>query len=123
MDINYTSEWPRCAECGQLIRTDADLAYKMFADASLAWDGKPIDHYELRDLLLGDELWIERESGGKFNRPEEYGLNPLREWCRRELGRTGVVVVDIDAVVRRYGDRFGLDAVGDQMLVEIKEHH
>jgi hypothetical protein len=48
----------------------------------------------------------------------------MREWMRRELpgSRDGMVLVDLDLAVRRYGDRYGLDAEGDLLLLEKKEY-
>ena len=121
LTIIYTQNWPRCTLCRQAVRTDADIAYKMFCDASLLWDGKALTHNELRTILMDGETFMERGSGGSFRRPGEYGLDPVREWARRELGKTGVVLADIDIAVRRYGPRFGLNSNGDAMLIEKKE--
>jgi hypothetical protein len=51
------------------------------------------------------------------------GIDPMREWMRRDLPKPseGLVLTDIDLAVRRYGKRFGTDAEGDLMLVEMKE--
>lgn len=53
-----------------------------------------------------------------------YGIDPMREWIRRELpgSRKGMVVIDLDMAVRRYGPNYGLDSTGDLMLVEKKEY-
>lgn len=52
-----------------------------------------------------------------------YGIDPFREWVRRELpgSSNGFVISDIDYGVRLYGDNFGLDEDGDLMLIEKKE--
>ena len=48
----------------------------------------------------------------------------MREWMRRELpsSRDGLVLVDLDLAIRRYGQRYGLDADGDLLLLEKKEY-
>lgn len=53
-----------------------------------------------------------------------YGNDPMREWMRRELpgGKDGLVLIDLDLAVRRYGENYGLDAEGDLLLVEKKEY-
>ena len=53
-----------------------------------------------------------------------YGIDPMREWMRRELpsSRDGLVLVDLDLAVRRYGNNYALDAVGDLLLLEKKEY-
>ena len=119
--IRYKEDWPRCIYCGQSIRTDYDLAYQLFITADLWWDGKAITHNALRSVLMENEQFEERSSGKIFRQPDNYGLCPFREWCRRELGKTGVVIADIDNGLRRYGPRFNLDSNGDAMLIEKKE--
>lgn len=104
-----------------MIRIDQDRAMALFLAAELWWDNRPMTHAELRAILLENEQWEERSTMRRFHRPNSYGLDPFREWCRRELGETGVVVVDVDNVVRRYGRRFMLDEAGDAMLIEKKE--
>ena len=51
-----------------------------------------------------------------------YNIDPLREWIRRRLpepGRkTGIVAMDNDLLIRRYGELFGLDHDGDIRFVE-----
>jgi hypothetical protein len=53
-----------------------------------------------------------------------HGIDPMREWMRRELpgSKDGMVLVDLDLAVRRYGNRYGLDAEGDLLLLEKKEY-
>lgn len=53
-----------------------------------------------------------------------YGRDPMREWMRREFpgGKDGLVLVDLDLAVRRYGPKYDLDAEGDLMLIEKKEY-
>jgi hypothetical protein len=48
----------------------------------------------------------------------------MREWMRRELpgSKDGMVIADLDLAVRRYGERYGLDAEGDLLLLEKKEY-
>jgi len=117
--IEYAKKWPRCPQCNQDIRTDADLAYSMFCEAKLYWDNREITHDELRQILLQNQD-LPIDSKNQFRSPESYGLDPFREWGRRELGRD-IVLVDLDIAIRRYGPRFGLDSDGDLMLVEKKE--
>lgn len=52
-----------------------------------------------------------------------HGIDPLREWGRRDLPkpRDGFVWIDLDGAIRRYGNNFGLDPDGDLMLYEKKE--
>lgn len=52
-----------------------------------------------------------------------HGIDPLREWMRRELPNAsdGIVIIDADCAVRRYGPNYGLDSDGDLMLIEKKE--
>jgi len=119
LKIEYAQSWPRCSLCGQDIRIDADLAYSMFCEANLYWDNKEITHDELRQALLGVP-GSARDSRNQFRNPESYGLDPFREWGRRELGRS-IVLADLDIAIRRYGPRFGLDADGDLMIIEKKE--
>ena len=119
LQVVYITKWPICGTCKQAIRTDSDLAYRMFCEAKLFWDGKAINHDELRQILLQtNELAV--NSNGGFRYPGTYGLDPFREWGRRELGLC-IVIADLDYAVRRYGERFGLDAEGDLMLIEKKE--
>ena len=57
-----------------------------------------------------------------------YGIDPMREWMRRELPGSsdghgsGIVLIDLDLAVRRYGAAYGLDSIGDLLLVEKKEY-
>lgn len=53
-----------------------------------------------------------------------FGIDPMREWMRRELpsARDGMVISDLDVAIRRYGQRYGLDAEGDLRLLEKKEY-
>lgn len=57
-----------------------------------------------------------------------HGIDPFREWGRRELPgpkdgkRSGLVWVDLDGAIRRYGPAFGLDDSGDLLLYEKKEN-
>jgi len=115
----YASNWPHCSLCGQDIRTNADLAYQMFCNAKLYLDDKELTHDEFRQILLGVPEPA-RDSKNQFRNPESYGLDPFREWGRRELGRS-IVLADLDIAIRRYGPRFGLDADGDLMIIEKKE--
>ena len=118
--IYYKDSWPICQHCKQDVRTDSDMAYNMFLNASLEWDGELINHDDLRVIMLEqNEKAI--DSQGKFRSPGSYGLDPFREWGRRELGKS-IVLIDLDIAVRRYGSRFGIDSEGDLMLVEKKEH-
>lgn len=119
LKVYYQDTWPVCECCGQAVRVDVDTAYQMFCRATLKWDGKDVSHDELRDILLGLPSSIE-DSQNTFRSASSYGLDPFREWGRRELGRN-VVLADIDVALRRYGERFGLSADGDLMLIEKKE--
>ena len=53
-----------------------------------------------------------------------HGIDPAREWMRRNLpgSKEGMVLVDLDLAIRRYGKHYGLDGEGDLMLVEKKEY-
>ena len=51
LTVIYIANWPRCPGCRQAIRTDPDLAYELFLNAGLRWDGKSISHDELRNIL------------------------------------------------------------------------
>ncbi len=119
LSVHYKQSWPHCGGCNQAIRTDANLAYAMFLESDLYWDGEKITHETLKSVLLGksDE---DRDSGVRFRSPGTYGIDPLREWGRRILGRD-IVLCDLDLAVRRYGPRFGLNPYGDLMLIEKKE--
>jgi len=119
LKVEYAQGWPRCSLCKQDIRTDAELAYSMFCEAKLYWDNREITHDELREILL-QHPEPAMNSRNRFRNPESYGLDPFREWGRRELGR-GIVLADLDIAIRRYGPRFGLDSDGDLMLIEKKE--
>jgi hypothetical protein len=114
------SSWPRCECCKQSIRSDPDLAYNMFLCAKLYWDNKEISHDTLRDIFLGLSESKAVNSNGSLKYPGEYGVDPVREWMRRELGGS-IVIIDADYAVRRYGKRFNLSADGDLMLIEKKE--
>lgn len=61
-------------------------------------------------------------SGHKWR--QGHGIDPLREWMRRDLPASskGLVIIDMDVALRRYGRRYGLDALGDLMLIEKKEY-
>ena len=118
--VQYSSEWPKCEWCNQAIRSDKNLAYSMFVNATVFWDGEQITHDQLRDNLLGIVGSEAVDSKCHFRNPSEYGIDPVREWMRRELG-LNIVIVDLDYAVRRYGTRFGLDSEGDLMLIEKKE--
>ena len=52
-----------------------------------------------------------------------HGIDPFREWARRELPQPeeGLVISDLDYAFRRYGEMFFLDGLGDLMLIEKKE--
>ena len=121
LKIIYKSDWPKCSKCNQAITTDADFAYSLFCDADLWWDGGAVAHNKLRQILLGKDDDTERQSNHNFRDPQNYNLIPFREWARRELGRTGLVLADIDTGVRRFGPRFSLGPDGDAMLIETKE--
>lgn len=54
--IRYAEWWPICEHCEQPITTDETLAVRMFLGSSLEWDGKRIDHDELRLILLGEPM-------------------------------------------------------------------
>ena len=119
MVVEYKRPWPICECCGQHVRVDADTAYMMFCESSIKWNGENITHNELRFKLLGIDDGV-TDSKGSFRNPASYGIDPFREWGRRELGKN-IVLIDLDIAVRRYGDRFGLDSNGDLMLIEKKE--
>jgi len=119
LKIEYVQNWPCCPLCKQDIRTNADLAYSMFCVAKLYLDNREITHDELREILL-QHPETAMNSRNQFRNPESYGLDPFREWGRRELGRD-IVIADLDVAIRRYGPRFGLDSDGDLMLIEKKE--
>ena len=58
-----------------------------------------------------------------------HGIDPMREWMRRELPGSkdglgnGIVLVDLDLALRRYGRKYGSDSMGDLLLIEKKEYH
>lgn len=117
--VYYRDQWPTCHCCNQAVRIDADTAYEMFMNAKIEWNGTEISHEQLRGILLGQKEGAVN-SGGRFRNAGSYGIDPFREWGRRELGRE-IVLADLDIAVRRYGRRFGLDESGDLMLIEKKE--
>ena len=57
-----------------------------------------------------------------FRNPEHLQVLPEREWLRQQLpsGREGFIAEDLDLVVRAYGPRYGLDALGRFRLIELK---
>lgn len=57
-----------------------------------------------------------------FRLKDELQVLPFREWIRENLphGRSGVVVEDLDLVIRLYGEHHGTDATGKFMLIELK---
>jgi len=70
-----------------------------------------------------------------FRNANIYGIEPFKEFIRRSLPgafhtngeegekkRTGgIVAIDLDQALRRYGELYELDATGDLMLVTAKE--
>ena len=52
-----------------------------------------------------------------------YAIDPFRAWARKYLPgpKDGMVLIDADVYVRRYGPSFGLDGSGDLMGIEKKE--
>jgi len=54
---------------------------------------------------------------------QRYGIDPFSEWFRRILpgSKNGLVKIDLDYAIRRYGNHYDLDDFGDLMLVEKKE--
>ena len=58
----------------------------------------------------------------EFRNGDKFQILPHREWIRKQLppGRDGVVVEDLDLVLRVYGERFNTDATGKFMFVELK---
>ena len=61
-------------------------------------------------------------TGHTFRNPELFQVLPFREWMRKNLpsGSQGMVIEDLDLVIRVYGTNFGSDAVGKFMLIELK---
>jgi len=57
-----------------------------------------------------------------FDRPDLYQQLPWRDWARENLptGGEGMVLEDLDLVVRRYGSLANGDPLGKISLVEIK---
>lgn len=57
-----------------------------------------------------------------FRLADELQVLPFREWMRRNLpnGSAGVVVEDLDLVIRLYGEQHGTDGIGKFFLVELK---
>jgi len=58
----------------------------------------------------------------KFRNPDKFQVLPFRDWLRTNLpnGSNGMVVEDLDLVVRCYGPMYGKDGDGMFMLVENK---
>ena len=57
-----------------------------------------------------------------FRNPDKFQLLPFREWCREHLppGNEGIVIEDLDLLVRHFGAEHGTDAIGRFMLCELK---
>jgi hypothetical protein len=57
-----------------------------------------------------------------FRHPDRLQLLSYREFLREHLptGAEGCVVEDLDLVIRLHGPRYGTDATGKLMLVELK---
>jgi hypothetical protein len=52
LGVTYNMDWPMCPVCRQYIRTDTGLALRMFSEGVLSWDGKPINHDDLKRKIL-----------------------------------------------------------------------
>lgn len=52
-----------------------------------------------------------------------WGIDPFREWGRRDLPgpAEGIVIIDLDNAIRRYGEAHGYPKQGDLILIEKKE--
>lgn len=61
---------------------------------------------------MSNHIWI-----------QGHDVIPFRAWGRKEFpnSRDGMVIVDIDVAIRRYGQRYSLDDEGDLMIIETKE--
>lgn len=57
-----------------------------------------------------------------FRNPDKLQVLPYREWIRDNLptGKAGMVVEDLDLVIRVYGHGYGTDEEGKFMLCELK---
>ena len=66
--------------------------------------------------------WAEPMLKPVFRNPDEFQVDPMREYLRGSLpsGPQGCVLEDLDLCLRLFGPKFGSDAEGRFILVEVK---